>query len=431
MDVRRGVCLLGLALAASFGDVVYAEATQPPKQFTEWGWPQPYERVSEKSINWLKAKGWWPLQWGYQPPWMAQNTIPPLVRELGLDRKRGLEIELKPFLAGPPLNEGLVGGKLQIGSGGNFPVTSLIDKQAPLKAVGVIWTPLYGHPIVIHSDSSIKRPEDLKGKVIGLVVGSSAEFAFVAWAKAHGLDPRRDVTIKSMPIPDQATMPRGIDAVVPWDPTPRLIIQYRKNGELFDDPNPYQLYWGSLHVREELLDNAPDVVQAIVDMCVEGLLWARINLGAAVEILNKDPALQAYPKPLLHDESMIWLVNLKPSWMYPFVDLYAGDGARVAKWLHEGGRTRTLLTEAAYRDYFRHAQRFMDATYAKLGWRIPTRPPYLPQGMTSEGVMERLLRGDRIDLIWPYKMTQPQPFPEAEDLAKPWYYAGRWYNPKR
>ena len=32
---------------------------------TDWGWPQPYEKVSDKSVAWLKEKGWWPLGVGH------------------------------------------------------------------------------------------------------------------------------------------------------------------------------------------------------------------------------------------------------------------------------------------------------------------------------------------------------------------------------
>src|SRR5581483_8369723 len=66
--------------------------------FTEWGWPQPYERVSDKSIAWLKSKGWWPLKWGFQPPWMVEGTFPLVIHAQGLDKVRGLEIDFLPFL---------------------------------------------------------------------------------------------------------------------------------------------------------------------------------------------------------------------------------------------------------------------------------------------------------------------------------------------
>ena len=37
--------------------------------FTEWGWPQPYEQISEKSKQWLQSKGWWPLNAAWIVVW--------------------------------------------------------------------------------------------------------------------------------------------------------------------------------------------------------------------------------------------------------------------------------------------------------------------------------------------------------------------------
>ena len=203
-----------LILAAQVTPVPVAQAQQ---QFTDWGWPLPYEKVSDKSVSYLKEKGWWPLKWAYQPPWMAEATIPLIIKKLDLAKKRGLEVEMVGLLSGPDINEGLASGKFQVGNGGNFPVTSLLDKKVGVKSTGIIWTPLDEHRILVHLDSKLISPKDLEGKSVGLVAGSSAEFAFVGYAMAQGLDLSK-IAIKPMPIPDQAAFPAGVDAVLPWAP---------------------------------------------------------------------------------------------------------------------------------------------------------------------------------------------------------------------
>jgi sulfonate transport system substrate-binding protein len=402
---------------------------QPKQQFTEWGWPQPYEKVSEKSIKYLKEKGWWPLKWAYQPPWVGQATVPWIIKKMGLEKKRALEIELVSLLSGPDINEGLASAKFHIGSGGNFPTTSLIDKKVSVKGSGVIWTPLYEHPVLVHIDSNIKEPKDLEGKSVGLVVGSSAEFAFVGYAMAKGLDMSK-ISLKPMPIPDQATMPKGIDAVVPWAPTPGLMTKYRKNAKVFADSGPYQLYWGSLHVRSELMENCPDVVQALTDMAMEALLWGRVHVKEATDYLKEDPTLEGYPWQLLYDENVTWMARLKPTWAYPFSEFCSIEGGRVAKWLYEKGRIKQQLTKDDYMDYFASGAKFMNNTFKKLGWKIPSVPPYFPTGMDIKKFKERLESGKGFeDFHFPYRMQANQGWPEKGDLEKRWYYEGRWYNP--
>jgi ABC-type nitrate/sulfonate/bicarbonate transport system substrate-binding protein len=428
---------LALIVVAQLGPATVVHAQQ---QFTEWGWPLPYQKISDKSVNYLKEKGWWPLKWAYQPPWMAEATIPWIIKKMELAKKRGLELEFLGLLAGPNINEGLASGKFAVGNGGNFPVTSLLDKKVNVKSAGIIWTPLDEHPILVHLDSKITKPKDLEGKSVGLVVGSSAEFAFVGYAQAQGLDMSK-VSLKPMSIPDQATFPAGIDAVVPWAPTPTLMTKYRKNAKVFADTGPYQLYWGDVHVRTELVENCPDVVQALTDMAVEALLWGRTRPKEATDIVKQDPYLESYPWQLLYDENVTWMSRLKPTWIYPYAAIYAHEGARIAKWLYERDRIKHKLTEQDYLDYFAPGVKFMNNTFKKLGWKIPSIPPYFAKGMTMEKFMEGLSAGDRDKAKWiqlrvlqsrfnfPYRMKENQPWPEKGDLEKPWKYEGKTYQP--
>ena len=59
-------------------------------------------------------------------------------------------------------------------------------------------------------------------------------------------------------------MAKGIGAVVPWEPS-ATIIEERKTGREVDTIYPYNFYEGMFDVRQELIDNVPDVVQAICD----------------------------------------------------------------------------------------------------------------------------------------------------------------------
>ncbi len=442
MDRRN---LLLVIFLMSFALILAAQVTPVPvvqaqQQFTDWGWPLPYEKVSDKSVSYLKEKGWWPLKWAYQPPWMAEATIPLIIKKLDLAKKRGLEVEMVGLLSGPDINEGLASGKFQVGNGGNFPVTSLLDKKVGVKSTGIIWTPLDEHRILVHLDSKLISPKDLEGKSVGLVADSSAEFAFVGYAMAQGLDLSK-IAIKPMPIPDQAAFPAGVDAVLPWAPTSRLMTEYRKNAKPLTDTGPYQLYWGDAHVTTELVENCPDVVQALTDMAVEALLWGRVHLKEATDIVKEDPNLESFPWQLLYDENVTWMARLKPTWIYPFADIYAIEGARIAKWLKDNDRIKNTLTTKDYLDYFAPGVQFMDNTFKKLGWKIPSAPPYFSAGMDmnkfQEGLTERLKglrRSVQLSVLqrrfhFPYQMQENQAWPEKGDLEKPWVYEGKTYNP--
>ena len=118
------------------------------QKFTDWGWPLPYERVSDKSVQWLKSKGWWPIQVAYQAPWSGQNTINIVMDRQGLMKVRGVDAAWQAFPSGPAINETIVSAKFQVGNGGNFPFTSLLDKSIPVTAIAIL-SPNLLHALVV------------------------------------------------------------------------------------------------------------------------------------------------------------------------------------------------------------------------------------------------------------------------------------------
>src|SRR5438105_12897900 len=124
---------IAAALALSFAAPLSAQT-----KFTDWGWPLPYEKISDKSVQWLKSKGWWPIQVAYQAPWSGQNTINIVMDKQGFMKERGVEATWQAFPSGPAINETIVSAKFQVGNGGNFPFTSLLDKSIPVTAIAIL-----------------------------------------------------------------------------------------------------------------------------------------------------------------------------------------------------------------------------------------------------------------------------------------------------
>ncbi len=393
--------------------------------FTDWGWPQPYEKVSDKSVAWLKQKGWWPLQVAFQSPWSGQNNINIVMDKEGLLAKRGVEMKLTAFGSGPAVNEVLVSGKVQVASAGNFPYTSLLDKEIPVKAIALI-TPNILHATIVPLDSKIKSLADFKGAnppaTIGIVTGSSAEFYFQMAAEVAGLKVGKDVILKNMPIGEQLALPKGIDAVVPWDAGASIIVHDRKNGRIVDSIYPYNMYEGNFVVRQELIDNVPDVVQALSDAYVEALLWARHNLDGTVKLLQADPSLKNFSHDILVQQTRTYNDFYKPTFVYPHAKFWGEANEPIFKWLYQLKRIQHPLTAA---DFAKSVDAsYMDKTFAKLGWKVPAEPPFIPAGW--KGSLDKF---PYPEYVTPLNLKEPQPFPEKGDLVKPWTYGGKTYNP--
>jgi len=419
---RTRLRILAVAiLAALLSGIVPASA----QSFTDWGWPQPYERVSQKSVDWLKQKGWWPIGVGWQGPFSGQNTINVVMDKTGLLEQRGIEAKFHVFAAGPDVNEAVASARVQVGNGGNFPFTSLLDRGVPVKAIAVV-APNLKHSTVVPLDSNIKKLADFKGSnppaTIGIVTGSSAEFYFTQAAEVVGLQIGKDVILKNMPPSEQILMAKGIGAVVPWEPSVTIITENRKTGIEVDTIFPYNFYEGRFYVRQELIDNVPDVVQSISDAFMEATLWIRLNPDKAADLLAAEPMLKTFGKELLLQQTKLYNNLYKPTYSYPFAAMWGEEDARIAKWLKERNRLTKALTANDYEASF--DTRFMEKTYQKLGWKIPTRAPFLPPNWP--GKIGQLPYPEYANAL---TLKEPQRWPEAGDLTRPWTFNGKTYKP--
>jgi len=413
--------LAATTLATLLSGIVPASA----QSFTDWGWPQPYERVSQKSVDWLKQKGWWPIGVGWQGPFSGQNTINVVMDKAGLLEQRGIEAKFQVFAAGPDVNEAVASARVQVGNGGNFPFTSLLDRGVPVKAIAVV-APNLKHSTVVPLDSNIKKLGDFKGSnppaTIGIVTGSSAEFYFTQAAEVVGLQIGKDVILKNMPPSEQILMAKGIGAVVPWEPSVTIITENRKTGTEVDTIFPYNFYEGRFYVRQELIDNVPDVVQSISDAFMEATLWIRLNPDKAADLLAAEPMLKNFGKELLLQQTKLYNNLYKPTYSYPFAAMWGEEDARIAKWLKERNRLTKALTANDYEASF--DTRFMENTYQKLGWKIPTRAPFLPPNWS--GKIGQLPYPEYANAV---TLKEPQLWPEAGDLTRPWTFNGKTYKP--
>lgn len=376
---RRSIIKLGGVAAltmATFPSAFAQLAARTGQKTTEWGWPLPYEQISPKSVEWLKAKGWWPLQIGIQ----AYYASVPLWQPLKLAEARGLKLETPYFVIGAQQNEAAMSGKLQGNIYGSFPfLTYLLRSKVPAKAIanGAMNLRI---SLMVAPNSPVKKIEDLlkldHKPVIGLVVGSVSEFYLQATLRTHGMKVS-DVILKNLSPADMLLMPQGLDAVIQWDPFVVLMLQSRKNAREIDSAYSYNFVHGVLTVVQELIDHVPDVVQAISDMYIEGLLFTRHDPKRTRALLKQQDAFKFFGETEM-DVLIDSAIKYKPTMTYTFPEFWAAEDAQIAKWLLETGRIKGELTKASLQAAYESS--FLANTYKKLGWRVPSRPPWIPEG---------------------------------------------------
>ena len=105
-------------------------------------------------------------------------------------------------------------------------VAKMFEDKVPVRVTGVA-TAVLG-AIVVRKDAGITKVEDLKGRKVAAVVGTTTFFDIRALTqKGYGFDLQKDVQlVTAQAPPDMATMiaKKDVDAVIAWQPVSDLII---------------------------------------------------------------------------------------------------------------------------------------------------------------------------------------------------------------
>jgi ABC-type nitrate/sulfonate/bicarbonate transport system substrate-binding protein len=440
---RRRKFLGNLAKAAGgllVGDLVAATpATAQPagapaaalggQRFTDWGWPLPYEQISAKSKQWLQSKGWWPINAAWIVVWSGQEMVGHVMQSQKLLEKRGIDTDWKTFVAAGFSNEAFIPGRIQIASTGALGVLALISNKVPLRALAV-HSPGLTHAATVPLDSPLKSLADLKGAkvlkrpaVVGTTTGSTNHFGFIAAAHYLDLKAEEDYTLRSMPPGDLATGPKGIDVYTIWEPHVSYSTEVLKVTRLLETLDPYYIYSGYYYCRQEIEDNAADVVQLLTDAFMEAVLWAKANPDEAVRSLVSRPEYGRLGRGLIDKMTERYLFWPKPTVYYPYDDpngIWPKEEARISDWAYETGASKNRVTNVDWQTVRR--TRYMDATFDKLGWKVPERPSFLPRDFGGVGNLPYKPYGAAL-------LQGPAAFPEPGELRKAWTFKGKTYLP--
>ena len=116
------------------------------------------------------------------PFWMAQ--------ELGLFNKYGVDVEPVFIRGAPILVAGLASGDIHVGSTGGSATLAAVAGGQDLKIIATFGS---RNTFDLVAQPNIKRPEDLRGKRIGLTsIGGTTWMALLLWLEHFGLDVQRD-----------------------------------------------------------------------------------------------------------------------------------------------------------------------------------------------------------------------------------------------
>jgi len=223
------------------------------------------------------------------------NHVPSFVGvEKGIFLKHGIDMKLKVLNTGQEMSKALQAGEVEIiGSAySNFPVA--VERGMAAKGVvglmGDRTTRYSDDPVSIwtRKTTGITKIEDLTGRKLGTPVGGTAdEYLGVVLAKKKIA--REKLTVLNVPPGNlvSALQGGGVEAVACWEPfgslvqarIPDAVLVLRGGGNIG--------YYINRAVRNELIEQKPDLVERYVIAMAEATQYTRQHLDEAAEIATR------------------------------------------------------------------------------------------------------------------------------------------------
>ncbi len=154
-------------------------------------------------------------------PKIPYSSLLFLAKQDGLFEENGLHVQLVVTATGKEALEMALAGKADVAAVASLPLADAIANGAAPRILAVISKSDYEHSVVGRRDCGIVQPADLKGKTIGILAGTSAQYYLEALLTNANVT-RNDVHVKSITpqTSENAIVAGEVDAVAlfsPWD----------------------------------------------------------------------------------------------------------------------------------------------------------------------------------------------------------------------
>lgn len=147
------------------------------------------------------------------------SALVQIAQHEGYFRDEGLAVTMERFTSGKASLEALLQGKAQLATVAETPIVLNILRGANLVVVAGIFHSDHNMGIVARRDRGITTASDLRGKTVGVPLGTNAEYFLYAFHTVEGI-PDSDITLAGMP-PEataKALLAGRVDAVAVWNP---------------------------------------------------------------------------------------------------------------------------------------------------------------------------------------------------------------------
>jgi NitT/TauT family transport system substrate-binding protein len=191
----------------------------------------------------------------------------------------GITFTLNPYDTGVESISALLNHQLDIAGAAEYPIVADAFDKDNISIIACI-DRSFALDILGLTDNGVRKVADLKGKRIGITLGTINEFYLARFLELNGLN-ISNVTLVNMPVTQTVdAMSNGsVDAVVTRDIYETKIIQQHVNGLVSWSVQSSQAVYSVLICRNDWIKQHPDLVKRFVN-----------SLDQAEKFINEHPA---------------------------------------------------------------------------------------------------------------------------------------------
>ncbi len=202
--------------------------------------------------------------------------------------KDNITFQFSKFQSGPALITSLTAGELDFGQTGDIPALSAKANNVDIKIVGKYISSDQVNSLLVTKKSGIKNITDLKGKKVGVTIGSTCHQLLYIYLESVNLKPSDIQQVNLMPGDIVSSLVSGnIDAAVTWEPYASMTIAKGVTDKLADGVG-YKKEVDVIIANNPFLQQHPDVSARVLKVLDKAGKWIAQNQEEALGIVGTD-----------------------------------------------------------------------------------------------------------------------------------------------
>lgn len=217
------------------------------------------------------------------------GTCPILVaQEKGYFTSEGILAAIQAHTSGKAALDAALQGRADLGTVADVPIMFAAMSGQPVSVVASIFTAEKDHGIVGRRDRGIVTPASLKGKRIGVTLGTSGHFILDAFLNRQKLS-TSEVKMRNLkPEELSAALVQGdVDAAATWEPfLGTSLAELGANAAIFSGEGIYDMVYNIAGTRTFVVSH-PETIKKVLRAAIRGARFCKDAPDAAREIVAK------------------------------------------------------------------------------------------------------------------------------------------------